>query len=33
MNLQEAKAAIEALLFTMGRSVSVEELAGVLEID
>ena len=33
MNLQEAKAAIEALIFTMGRSVSVEELAGVLEID
>ena len=28
MNLQEAKAAIEALLFTMGRSVSVEELGG-----
>lgn len=33
MNIQEAEAAAEALLFTMGRSITVDEFCAVLEID
>ena len=33
MEISRAEAAAEALLFTMGRSITVEEFCGVLEID
>lgn len=33
MNITKAEAAIEAVLFTMGRSVTIAELAGALEQD
>lgn len=33
MEIKRAEAAIEALLFTMGRSITVEELCSVLELD
>ena len=33
MERQQAKAVLEAILFTMGESVEVERLAGVIEED
>ena len=33
MNIKNAEAIIEAILFTMGRSVTASELAAVLEQD